>query len=171
MSFKVLRVLQHTATITDVQFSHDGEMLATASIDKCARLWSIRGDLIAKFEHEEAVASVSWSPGGDLLLSSTFGKISPNDRTRFAGYIGHGDAHVWDIRKRVELWSFANTHFCQGRPTFSPDGTKVAVPCGGVIICDAITGKGLADWFSFTGVYGVTTVAFDSTGTKLLATV
>ena len=168
--FKVLHVFHHPSQIYDVQFSHNGEMLATASADKCARLWSIDGKLLGKFEHEEAVASVTCSPGGDLLLTSTFGKTSPMDRTQFAGYIGHGDAHVWDIRKRVELWSFANTHFCQGRPAFNPDGTKVAVPCGGVAICEATTGKRLADWLSFTGVHGITTVTFDSTGRKLLAT-
>lgn len=67
-----LRLSGHTAYITDIVFSPDSSLLASASDDSTARLWNAsNGSLIAALDdHTGRVLSIAFSPDGELLASS-----------------------------------------------------------------------------------------------------
>ena len=68
---KIESLKGHTKTITSVEYSSDGEMIATASLDGTVRCWK-RGEngYVADytFEHACAVNGASLSPSGELLV-------------------------------------------------------------------------------------------------------
>ena len=55
--------VQHDRQVTGVAISPDGSLLASASKDKTARLWSIsEGSLLARLDHRAKVTAVAFSP-------------------------------------------------------------------------------------------------------------
>ena len=68
--------------------SPDGQVLATSSSDRTARLWSTAtGDRLATFRHDDMVTGVAFSASGEHLLTSSL------DRT----------ARVWRATSRAEI--------------------------------------------------------------------
>src|SRR5207237_2029623 len=54
-----------------VRFSPDDKLLATASLDGTAKLWTLNGKLLATFKgHDGGVNNVRFSPDGKLLATS-----------------------------------------------------------------------------------------------------
>lgn len=62
----------HTDWVTSISMSPDGEMLATASNDRMARLWDLEGNLLASLpRHTASVISVCFSPLEKLLVTGS----------------------------------------------------------------------------------------------------
>jgi WD40 repeat protein len=90
-------------------FSSDGQQILTASGDYTARLWDIKGNLLAVLRgHENGVNSAVFSSDGQQILTAS------RDRT----------ARLWDIKGN--LLAVLRGH--EGRVTsaaFSPDGRQI----------------------------------------------
>ena len=62
--------MSHGALVNDLAFSPDGQWLATASLDKTARVWeAATGRELARVTHEREVTHAAFSPDGKWLSS------------------------------------------------------------------------------------------------------
>lgn len=105
------RLEGHTDTVTDISFSRNGELIATASNDKTVKLWSRDGKEIKSLRegHSDGVTSVAFSPDGKIIASGSKDKkiiLWNLDGKQIKTLSGHGD-WVTDV-------------------SFSPDGQIIA---------------------------------------------
>jgi len=118
----------HEAAVYDVALSPDGKVLATASFDKSAKLWSVeKGSEIATLAgHSGKVLSVAFSPDGHRLLTGS------EDKT----------VKLWDVPT-----DSASTLAIHGAPVES-----LLVSSDGKIIVTAAGDKTARVWNRVTGV-------------------
>ncbi len=57
----------HSDYVRSVVWSPDGKMLASASIDKTVKLWSLEGKELRTIKNSSWVESAAWSPDGKML--------------------------------------------------------------------------------------------------------
>jgi WD40 repeat protein len=137
-----------------VQFSADGQRVATSSWDNSARIWNAqtgKGEL--KLEgHQGAVNSVVFSPDGKRVLTAS------GDRT----------ARLWDSATGATLRAFAGHQGPVNMAVLSPDGTRVVTASDDATarLWDAESGQQLRElkWHRF----GVRCAAFSADGKYLL---
>jgi WD40 repeat protein/DNA-binding SARP family transcriptional activator len=154
------------AGITDVAWSPNGDLLATAGSDRGAGLVRIvdpSGAEVTVLREESGVGfgSVQFSPNGRLLLTSRV-------------EMGRADPTIPEVR----LWDWAQGKVVRtieapaGRAVFDPTGTRIAtttrLPAGdaGIVqIWDSTTGQELTSLEGHTG--GVGDVAFSPDGSSV----
>jgi WD40 repeat protein len=115
----------HRDLVIETEFSPDGELLLTASLDDTARVWDVdTGRTIHVLPHDADVLDVTMSPDGTRILTA-----DDSDR-----------AFVWDARSGRQLVELSG----QGSAEFSPDG-RLAVTYSDVPrVWDVATGQTLA---------------------------
>ncbi len=94
----------HTNTVTELDWTDDGELLATSSWDGTAKIWSNVGDLVADIGdiNDSAVLTVAWTSDGTILTTGTInGGIRLWDRggkpvDRFIGHSGWVHSLAWN---------------------------------------------------------------------------
>ncbi len=102
----------HTQPITAVVFSHDGEMIATASEDQTAKLWHVASaDLsLTLHGHQDTVTAVAFSPDANQIATASA------DRT----------VKLWDTANGSEHLTLSEHPDAVTAVAYSPDGTNVA---------------------------------------------
>ena len=141
----------HQSWVWSVNFSPNGQYLATASTDGTARLWDLSGNELTQFiGHQGEVVSVNFSPDGEYLATASTDRttrlwdLSGNKLTQFIGHQGEvksvnfspngeclatastdGTARLWALSGN-ELTQF-NGHQGEVKSVnFSPNGEYLA---------------------------------------------
>ena len=101
----------HTGPVVAAVFSPDGKYVATASMDKTARLWNaVTGEEIRVFRyHVATVRSVAFSPDGKILATAS---------------LDHAVA-LWDVATGTRLRSLRHSDSVNA-VAFAPDGRTLA---------------------------------------------
>ncbi len=74
---KALAVLRHGDAVDAVAFNPEGNVLATGSLDRTARIFSVpNGNPIIGYQQRELVASVDFSPDGHYLATGSWNGIA-----------------------------------------------------------------------------------------------
>jgi WD40 repeat protein len=124
-------VLQgHTGEVTDIEYSHDGSMLLSASDDRSAIVWD--ADSGARLRQFTAQSDQSWG--------ATF---SPDDRAVYTAS-GDGTLMTWDLTGRSDLLSVGGKAIDEtnGTSLAGPDGRTIArVAAGRLWFADHLTGR------------------------------
>jgi WD40 repeat protein len=104
------RLSGHKAGIVDINFSPNGQLLASASADRTIKLWHPDGSLWKELKgHQGTVWSVQFSPDSDLLVSGS------EDNT----------IKLWN-RDGILLKTFNGHQSAIMSVAFSPDGKTIA---------------------------------------------
>lgn len=140
----------HSGRIWDVDFSVDGQYLASASFDYSARLWDWKkGICLHTFQgHDTWVFGLCFSPDGQILATSGMDKT----------------VKLWDCRTGECLQSLQTGEDWMTDVTFSPDGKTVlgGGSQGGIVLLAVETGKLLQISQEHTGF--VSSVRFSPDG-------
>ena len=143
----------HNDSVTSVSFSPNGQMIATSSIDKTAKLWDLQGNCLVTFSgHNDWVLSVTFSPNGQMIATSS------DERT----------VKLWDLQGNC-LLTFTGHRDWVTNVSFSPNGSAIATTSrdNTAKLWD-LQGNCLV---TFTGHYdSVTSVSFSPTGKEMVTT-
>jgi WD40 repeat protein len=150
----------HTDQINAVAFSPAGQMLATCSSDRTAKLWDTRsGRLLRTIQGPTAsMNSVDFSPDGQLLATGS----GANNCCPSTG------AKLWDVQSGSLIRTVTDNNIY--RVKFSPDGRYIAAGGGDVALYQVATGQVLVSSYndSTAGLHGTIAFAFSPDG-KILA--
>jgi eukaryotic-like serine/threonine-protein kinase len=116
----------HGSAVSDVAFSPDGKILATASVDNPVKLWNaVNGkEIMTLMKPEDKGRLVfyqkaAFSPDGKLLAIAA--NRSP---------VNQSAVEVWDIVSGKEVFNLTDLPGSVQCVAFSPDGKRIAAACG-----------------------------------------
>ncbi|TNY18057.1 WD40-repeat-containing domain protein [Rhodotorula diobovata] len=138
--------------ITAVAWDPSGSLLATATEDGIARIWTVSGDLhLVLSMHQRSISALKWSPGGTMLLTASLdqtvclwevsnGKVRQqysthsdqvldvdwNDDGLFASTSSDRMVHLLSTSRPTPLHRFRGHRDDVNVVKFSPCGTLVA---------------------------------------------
>ena len=109
----------HTGAVTSIDFSPDGNFIASASNDSSVKIWEVQSGQICHtlHGHNGSVNAVSFSPGGSLLASAS------SDKT----------IKIWEMPSGKLLKTLHGPQNCimgMKSLTWNPYGTKLVCACG-----------------------------------------
>ncbi|MEH2012383.1 WD40 repeat domain-containing protein [Nostoc sp.] len=109
---EINRIQGHEKNITALSFSNDSKMLATASEDGIAKVWSVPdgNSIITLQGHIKGITSISFSPDGKMLAT-----VSKD-----------GMAKIWGIPDGRKIQTLKGHAKSVTFVTFSPDGQLLA---------------------------------------------
>ncbi|MBD2296367.1 CHAT domain-containing protein [Anabaena sphaerica FACHB-251] len=104
------RLERHKHEVTDISFSPDGKIIATASKDKTVKLWGLDGqEIITLQAHKDLVSSVRFSPTGNIIATASW----------------DGNVKLWTREGKLIITLTGNKTKVNSF-SFSPDGTIIA---------------------------------------------
>ena len=122
----------HTAGVTGVAISPDGETLFSCGLDRTIRLWNMRTrEQVALLSAKEKLACLALSPDGRSLVS---GSGWWNDLKAVS------EVTFWELNARRAITNIVGAAGMVRAINFSPDGKTVAIGLVGDLsleLCDA----------------------------------
>lgn len=143
----------HVSFIRQIAFSADGSKLATASLDRTIKIWSVpTGKLLTTLAgHKEVIRSLKFSPDGETIVSAddvgkiAFWNVATGEKkadcqgghcsvnslsyTRNGQFLGagleDGAVEIWDVKTRKKI-AVLDTDFGLSTLCFSKDGDILA---------------------------------------------
>ena len=108
----------HDGMILGIVFSPSGDQIATASRDGTVKLWEVEsGELRHSLEHDYGVFSVAYSPNGNQIASSSYGKVQ-----------------LWDVATGECISTFDHNGEASDI-VYSPDGSNLAFGGDDFTVC------------------------------------
>lgn len=110
---RIVTLTGHTGPVSDMAWSPDGKMLASASWDRTARLWNVAyRSLLHTLINKVPITEVAWSPNGKMLASVS----TSNER-----FVRYETVQIWDAIQGTLLYTLTG-----GKGAWSPDGSLLA---------------------------------------------
>jgi len=144
------RLHAHTGGALGVDYSRDGQLIASSGADTTVKIWRRDGTLLRTLPHEATVYSISFSPDSQTLAVPTLDgriylwSVDGHLQTTLSGH----DAAVWSVSwspdgqqlvsassdRTLKVWSVTGTlrqtltghEAAVWRTAFSPDGSEFA---------------------------------------------
>ncbi|MCD6310712.1 MAG: WD40 repeat domain-containing protein, partial [Candidatus Eremiobacteraeota bacterium] len=152
----------HRDIITGLEYSPDGNYIATAGADDQAKIWELNGKLFRTLiRHNDSLTDITWSPDGKNVTTSSW----------------DGRAIIWNVKSGKPYRILKGHTGCISGVSFSPDGSILGTASfdGTVRLWDVKSGKLLEDKivhnreissisFASNGLY---TGSFDHTAKRL----
>ncbi|WP_254173986.1 nSTAND1 domain-containing NTPase [Planktothrix pseudagardhii] len=126
------QLIGHEKLITNVIFSPDNQVIATASWDTTVKLWKRNGTLITTLKHDDSVESVSFSPNSQFIVSGSHDKnlYIWNPRGDLLKKIKAHDAEIYDVAFSPNGQLIASASQDNKIKLWQPNGTLVQVMNG-----------------------------------------
>lgn len=152
------KLTQHSAPITTVKFSRDGQFLISGSLDKTIKVWNLQTQQLQQTlkGHRYGINTLQVSPYNDILLSGSEGgeiilwslqtgqvldrlsweqgkifslALSPDGESFAVGSVA-SEIQVWEVYQFKPLFSLKGHTDAVRCVTFSPDGRYLASGSG-----------------------------------------